>query len=107
MRLLTLTARMKLATWTAVVIALGWILTVAWLPFSGGHPPTFWVMGMGVILSSFVLAPIGAIAALLALRRQRRAGNGSTGRITTLLSSNVAFLAVAVGLWLWILTLTP
>ena len=98
---------MKLATWTAGAIAFGWLLTVASLPVGGGHPPTFWVLGMGVILVSFVLAPIGAIAALVALRRERRSGIEPSRRGVILLSANGAFLVLAVGLWLWVLSLAP
>jgi hypothetical protein len=92
---------MKLATWTAGAIALGWLLTAASLTFRGGHPPAWWVMGMGVVMLSVVLAPIGAIAALLALRRERRFAIRSSRRLMILLCVNGAFLLVAVGLWLW------
>jgi hypothetical protein len=92
---------MKLATWTAGAIALSWLLTAASLTFRGGHPPAWWVMGMGVVMLSVVLAPIGAIAALLALRRERRFAIRSSRRLMTLLCVNGAFLLIAVGLWLW------
>jgi hypothetical protein len=98
---------MKLAAWTAGAIALGWLLTAASLLFGEGHPPAWWVMGEGVALLSFVLAPIGMIAALVARQRERRSGLGDAGRGTTLLTANVAFLVVAVGLWLWMLSLAP
>ncbi|HET9725450.1 MAG TPA: hypothetical protein VFP28_00950, partial [Gemmatimonadales bacterium] len=77
---------MKLATWTAGAIAFGWLLTAASLLYGEGHPPAWWVMGEGVMLLSFVLAPIGAIAALVALRRGQRSGPGPTGRGTTLVT---------------------
>lgn len=106
--LLPATPAMKLATWTAGAIALGWLLTVASLPFGGGHPPTWWVLGMGVVLFSFVLAPVGAVAAVVALRRERRSAAGLSRRPLTLLTVNGAFLLVAVGLWLWVVLIaTP
>jgi len=99
---------MKLAAWTAGAIALGWLLTVASLAFEGGHPPAWWVMGEGVVLLSLVLAPIGAIAAAVALRRERRAAAGPSRRPLTLLGVNGALLLVAVGLWLWVVLIaTP
>jgi len=98
---------MRLATWTAGAIALGWLLTAASVLLGSGHPPAWWVVGMGVVMLSFVLAPIGAIGALVALRGERRSGIGPSRRVTTLLSVNVAFLALSVGLWFWVLSLMP
>lgn len=99
---------MKLAAWTAGAIALGWLLTLASLLYRGGHPPAWWVMGMGVVMLSFVLAPIGVIAGVVALRRERRSAAGPSRRPVTLLGVNGAFLLVAVGLWLWVVLIaTP
>jgi hydroxyethylthiazole kinase-like sugar kinase family protein len=63
--------------WTAGAIALGWLVTVASSAvFPGGHPPMWYVVGAGVVLGSFVAAPVGAGAALTALWGARRAGTG-------------------------------
>jgi hypothetical protein len=57
---------------------------------------------MGVVLASFVIAPIGAGAALVDLRRARHP-NTSTPRLAVAgLVLNLLFLALAVGLWFWI-----
>jgi len=93
---------MRVAMWTAGAIALGWLVTVAsGAVFPGGHPPTWYVVGAGVVLASFVAAPIGTGAALTDLWRARRAGTGSPPMMWALLGFNLVFLAVAVGLWLW------
>ena len=91
------------ATWTAGAIGIGWLLTAASLAFGGGHPPTFFVVGEGVVLVSVVLAPIGAAAALVALWQARRDGGATRRRVVALLGCNLLFLLTAVGLWLWIL----
>ena len=57
------------------------------------------------MVNSFVLAPVGTIAALVALKR--RSGTGPSRRAVTLLWVNGAFLLAALGLWLWVLSLTP
>jgi hypothetical protein len=93
---------MKVAAWTAGALALGWLVTAGSLAFPGGHPPLTYVVGMGVVLASFVIAPIGAGAALVDLWRARRQ-NTSTPRLAVAgLALNLLFLAVAVGLWFWI-----
>ena len=65
----------------------------------GGHPPAWYVVGGAVVLLSFVLAPIGAGAAVVLMRRARRDGT-STPRLTVAAGwLNIGFLIVAIGLW--------
>jgi len=90
----------KLAVGTAGILAVGWLATAlssAVIP--GGHPPMWYVAGAGVVLASFVIAPLGAGAALTALWRARRAGTGGPPLMLAMLSLNLLFLVIAVGLW--------
>jgi hypothetical protein len=94
---------MKPAAWIAAAIAFGWVATVGsgWaLP--GGHPPTWYFVGAGVVLASFVMAPVGVIAAVIELRRARRRGTKRPAVTVAAMALNALFLAVALGLFLWI-----
>ena len=97
---------MNVAAWTAGAVALGWLATAGTLAFPGGHPPLWFVAGEGVVLASFVLAPIGAAAALVNLWRARRQGTGTPRLAVAALALNLLFLLVAVALWSWILSMT-
>jgi hypothetical protein len=91
----------KVATWIAGAIAFGWLATAASVAFRGGHPPMFYVVGMGVVILSFVIAPIGAAAAVAELWRARH-GEAGTSRLAVIaLAMNLVFLAVAIGVWFW------
>jgi hypothetical protein len=89
------------ATWIAGALAFGWIATAGSLAFSGGHPPLTYVVGAGVVLVSFVIAPIGAGTALVDLWRARRQGASTPRLAVAALGLNLLFLVVAVGLWFW------
>ena len=93
----------RIATWIAGALALGWVATAgSGLLMPGGHPPAWFVVGEGVVMVSYVLAPIGILAAALALVRARRARMSKPSRAVTMLTANAAFLLVAVCLGLWI-----
>jgi hypothetical protein len=93
---------MKLAIWTAGALALGWLATVAsGAVLSGGHPPTWYFVGACVVLASFVVAPIGAAAAMTVLWRARRQGTPLPPLVLAALGLNLLFLMVAVALWFW------
>lgn len=62
----------------------------------------WWVIGAGVVLASFVIAPIGAGAALAGLWQARRQGLGTARPAVAALGMNLLFLVVAVGLYFWI-----
>ena len=94
---------MRVAKWTAGVLALGWLGTAAaGLALPGGHPPAAFVCGEGMVLASFVIAPIGVGAASVELWRARRRGTGPPPLATAMLGLNLLFLLVAVTLWVWI-----
>ena len=93
---------MKVAAWIAGALALGWLATAGALAFPGGHPPLAYVVGAGVVLVSFVIAPIGAVAALADLWRARRQGTRAPRLAVAALGLNLLFLVVAVTLWFWI-----
>ena len=93
----------KVAAWIARALALGWLAAVGALAFPGGHPPWAYVVGAGVVLVSFVIAPIGAGTALADLWRARRQGTTTPRVAVSALGLNLLFLVVAVTLWLWIL----
>src|SRR5690242_12374805 len=63
---------MKIAAWIAGALAFGWLATAGALAVPGGHPPLAYFVGGGVVLVSFLIAPIGAGAALAELWRARR-----------------------------------
>jgi hypothetical protein len=92
---------MRVAAWTAGALALGWLASAGALGIHGGHPPMAYVVGEGVVLVSFVVAPIGAAAALAELWRARHQGTGAPRLAVAALGLNLLFLAMAVGLWLW------
>lgn len=93
---------MKAATWIAGALAFGWLATAGSLvAYPEGHPPLAYVVGAGVVLASFVIAPIGAGAALVELWRARRQGSTAPPLVGTALGLNLLFLAVAIGLWFW------
>jgi len=92
----------KVAVWLAGALALGWLATIGALPFGGGHPPLWFVIGLGVVLSSFVVAPIGAAASLAHLWQARRRGFRPSRLAAPALGLNLLFLMVAVALWFWL-----
>ena len=93
----------RIATWIAGALALGWVATaVGGLALQGGHPPTWFILGEGVVMLSYVLAPVGIFAAAFALLGARRRRTGTPPRALTMLTVNAAFLAVAVALGLLI-----
>jgi len=94
---------LRVATWTAGALGLGWVATaVGALALPGGHPPAAFVIGEGVVLVSFLLAPVGAGAALVDLRRARRRIAAASPRAVVMLGLNLLLLLVAVALWVWI-----
>jgi hypothetical protein len=94
---------MNVATWMAGALTLGWLGTAAaGLALPGGHPPAVFVFGEGMVLASFLIAPIGAGAAGLELWRARRRGRRAPPPAMAMLGLNLLFLLVAVALWLWI-----
>jgi hypothetical protein len=94
---------MRLATWMAGALALGWLATAAaGLVLPGGHPPAAFVFAEGVVLASFLCAPLGAAAASLALWRARRRGTAAPSLAGAMLGANLLLLAVAVAVWWWI-----
>jgi len=90
------------AAWVAGALAFGWLATAGALAFPGGHPPLAYFVGAGVVLASFVIAPIGAAAALADLWRARRQGTRSPRLAVAAFGLNLLFLVVAVTLWFWI-----
>lgn len=91
---------MRLAAWSAGALALGWLaMAVSGVVFPGGHPPMWYFVGGCVVLASFVVAPLGAGAALTALWRARRDGASRPPLMLAVLSLNLLFLVIAVGLW--------
>ena len=92
---------MRVASWTAGALALGWLGTAAaGLALPGGHPPAAFVCGEGMVLASFLIAPIGMGAASVELWRARRRGTEGPPRAAAMLGLNLLFLLVAVALWL-------
>ncbi len=88
--------------WTSDALAFGWLATVAsGAVFPGGHPPMWYFVGACVVLASFVVAPIGAGAALTELWRARRQAIRTPPIVLAALGFNLLFLAVAAGLWFW------
>lgn len=92
---------MNVAAWIAVALAFGWLATAGALAFPGGHPPLAYFVGAGVVLVSFVIAPIGAGAAVADLWRARRHGTRTPRIAVAALGLNLLFLMVAIGLWFW------
>jgi hypothetical protein len=98
---------MKLSLWAVAVLALGWLAVPASaLVFGRGHPPAAFVVGEGVVMASFVIAPIGAGAAAFNMWRSRRRGTGIPRRVAVALGLNLLFLLVACILWLWLLSMS-
>lgn len=98
---------MKAAAWIAGALVSGWLATVASLAVPGGHPPLWYFVGAGVVLASFLLAPIGAGAALADLWQARRQGTRPQRLTVVALGLNLLFLLVAVGVWFglrWVAT---
>jgi hypothetical protein len=93
---------MKVAAWIAGALAFGWLATAGSLAFPGGHPPLAYFVGAGVVLVSFLIAPIGAGAAVTDLWRARRQGARAPRLAVAGLGLNLLFLVVAVTLWFWI-----
>jgi hypothetical protein len=98
---------MRVATWTAGALALGWLAVAAGaLVYPGGHPPAWFVIGEGVVMASLVIAPIGSAAAMFSAWRARRQSIGVPRRTWTALALNLVFLLAAVGCWLWLMSVT-
>ena len=93
---------MKVAAWIAGAIAFGWLATAGALAFPGGHPPFAYFVGASVVLVSFLIAPIGAGAALADLWRARRQGTRTPRLTVAALGLNLLFLVAAAALWFWI-----
>jgi hypothetical protein len=97
---------MKVAVWAAGILAFGWLVTAASLAYPGGHPPAWFVLMEGVVIISFAIAPIGAGAAAIAMWRGRRQAIGPPRLAVASLAMNLLFLLVAIGVWLWIMSMT-
>lgn len=98
---------MRVATWTAGAMVLGWLaVALGALVYPRGHPPAWFVIGEGVVMASFVIAPIGAAAAMFSAWRARRHSTGVPRRTWTALALNLVFLLAAVGLWFWLMSVT-
>ena len=94
-------ALVKVAVCIAGALAFGWVATAGALAIPGGHPPLVYVVGAGVVLVSFVVAPIGAGATLAHLWRARRQAIRPSRLAAAALVLNLLFLVVAVTLWFW------
>jgi hypothetical protein len=95
---------LRVETWTAGALALGWLGTAAaGLALPSGHPPAAFVVGEGVVLASYLIAPVGIGAASLGLWHARRQGTGAPPLTVAMLGVNALFLVVALGLgwWIW------
>jgi hypothetical protein len=97
---------MKVAVWAAGILAFGWLMTAASLAYPGGHPPAWFVLMEGVVMISFVIAPIGAGAAAIAMWRGQHQATGRPRFAVASLAMNLLFLLVAIGIWLWIMSMT-
>jgi hypothetical protein len=74
--------------------------------FGRGHPPAAFVVGEGVVMASFVIAPVGAGAAAFNMWRLRRQGIGTPRLVAVALGLNLLFLLVACILWVWLLSMS-
>ena len=92
----------KVSVWIVGALAFGWLATAVALAFPGGHPPLAYVVGAGVVLVSFLMAPIGAGAALVAVHRARRQRANVPRLAVAALGLNLLFLTVAIALWFWL-----
>lgn len=82
---------MRVATWTAGALALGWLAVgLGALVYPRGHPPAWFVIGEGVVMASLVIAPT----------------SGVPRRTWIALALNLVLLLAAVGLWLWLMSVT-
>jgi hypothetical protein len=91
---------MKVAAWIAAALALGWFTTAGVaVALPNGHPPWAFYVGGAVVLLSFVMAPIGAGAALVSVRRARRQATRTPRLVVAALGLNALFLIVAIILW--------
>jgi hypothetical protein len=94
---------MKAAAWIAGALALGWLTTAGVaVALPGGHPPWAYYIGSAVVLLSFVMAPIGAGAALVSVWRDRRQAARTPRLALAALGLNAMFLVVALTLWFWL-----
>jgi hypothetical protein len=95
---------MKVAVWIAGALALGWLTTAAVaVALPGGHPPWAYYVGGAVVLLSFLMAPIGAGAALVRVWRARRQATRTPRLAVAALGLNALFLVVAITLWFLVL----
>ena len=94
---------MKVAAWIAGALALGWLTTAGVaVAFPDGHPPWAFYVGGAVVLLSFLMAPIGAGAALATVWRARRQATRTPRLAVAALGLNALFLVVAITLWFWL-----
>jgi hypothetical protein len=90
---------LRVADWIARVLVVGWLGTIViGFVMPGGHPPLVFPVAYGVILTSFVLAPIGITAASVKIWQARRDPLGVPRRTLAILGVNVLFLLVALAL---------
>ena len=88
-------------------MVLGWLaVALGALVYPRGHPPAWFVIGEGVVMASFVMAPIGLAAAMFSAWHARRHSTEVPRRTWTALALNLAFLLAAVGCWLWLMSVT-
>jgi hypothetical protein len=98
---------MRFAVWAAAALTVGWLAVgAAELIYGRGHPPAWFVVGEGVVMASFVIAPIGILAGVIALWRARKETVTVPQITAAALGLNMLFLAVAVGFWVWLMTVT-
>lgn len=88
---------LQVAIWIARGLALGWLVTLATgLALPGGHPPLVFAVGYAVVLTSFVLAPIGIGLAGIEAWRARRRTAAVPRRTVAILGANVLLLLAAL-----------
>ena len=93
---------LRAADWIARALVIGWLGTlVIGLVLPGGHPPLVFLVAYGVIVTSFVLAPIGIVAASVEAWRARRDAAGVPRRTLVILGVNVLLLIVAIASLGW------
>ena len=93
---------LKVPTWIARGLALGWLATIAvGFALPGGHPPLVFGFAYAVVVASFALAPIGIAMAGFEAWRARREATDVPRRTVAVLRVNVLFLLVALAVLGW------